>query len=344
MNILFAIQATGNGHLSRAREFIPYLRQYGSVDLLVSGTQSDVHLPYLIKYKKHGISFTFGKGGGIDIADTIKQLKPFTFFKDVCSFPVQNYDLVINDFEPVTAWACHIKQKTCVALSHQSAYLSKKVPRPKKKNPLAEAILKHYAPCSHAISFHFSPFDSFIHTPVIRSDIRNREVSNQGHITVYLPAHSDTLLVKNLTRIKDVKWEVFSKHSNKGHRIQNVLISPINNEAFTKSMASSNGLLTAGGFEGPAEALFLGKKVLSIPMQGQYEQQCNGEALKKMGVEVVDKIDQYFTYRLLNWLENKRAITINYPDETAQIVEQLMDGKKAPSSNHNELILQLNHS
>jgi uncharacterized protein (TIGR00661 family) len=328
MNILFAIQATGNGHLSRAREFIPYLRQYGSVDLLVSGTQADVHLPYLIKYKKHGISFTFGKAGGINVADTIKQLRPFTFFKDIYSFPVQNYDLVINDFEPVTAWACRIKQKACVALSHQSAYLSKKVPRPEKKNPFAEAILKHYAPCTWAIGFHFNSFDSFIHTPVIRADIRKKEVSNQGHITVYLPAHSDTLLVKNLIRIKDVKWEVFSKHSTKEYRVQNVFVSPISNMGFTKSVVSSNGLLTAAGFEGPSEALFLGKKVLSIPMHGQYEQQCNGEALKKIGVEVIDKIDHNFAYRLLNWLENKKTIALNYPDETGQIVAKLIEEKK----------------
>jgi hypothetical protein len=32
-------------------------------------------------------------------------------------------------------------------------------------------------------------------------------------------------------------------------------------------------------FETPAEALFLGKKLLVIPMTGQYEQECNAAAL-----------------------------------------------------------------
>ena len=53
MKILFGIQGTGNGHLSRAKEVIPHLEKYGTVDLFVSGTQAEVQLPYPILYKKH---------------------------------------------------------------------------------------------------------------------------------------------------------------------------------------------------------------------------------------------------------------------------------------------------
>ena len=49
MKILFAIQGTGNGHLSRAKEIIPYLIKYADVDLLVSGTQSQIELPNIKK-------------------------------------------------------------------------------------------------------------------------------------------------------------------------------------------------------------------------------------------------------------------------------------------------------
>ena len=46
MKILYAIQGTGNGHLSRARDIIPILQKKGEVDILISGIQSDVDLPY----------------------------------------------------------------------------------------------------------------------------------------------------------------------------------------------------------------------------------------------------------------------------------------------------------
>ena len=65
MKILYAIQGTGNGHISRAREIIPYLKQYGELDILISGTQADVQLPYPIKYKFKGVGFVFGIDGGM---------------------------------------------------------------------------------------------------------------------------------------------------------------------------------------------------------------------------------------------------------------------------------------
>ncbi len=33
MKIFYAIQATGNGHIARAIELMPYLQQYGDVDV-----------------------------------------------------------------------------------------------------------------------------------------------------------------------------------------------------------------------------------------------------------------------------------------------------------------------
>ena len=61
MKILYAIQGTGNGHISRARDFIPALQQFADVDILISGTQVDVSLPQEIKYKFKGAGFVFGK-------------------------------------------------------------------------------------------------------------------------------------------------------------------------------------------------------------------------------------------------------------------------------------------
>jgi len=324
MKILFAIQATGNGHLSRAREIIPHLMNYGELDILISGRQADVTLPYLIKFKKYGAGFTFGKSGGVDVIDTIKNFRPFNFFNDIKKFPVHEYDIVINDFEPITAWACKLKNKKCIALSHQSSFLSNKVPRPEKHDLFAEWIFKNYAPSTSRYSFHFKSFDEHIYTPVIRSEIRNLEVTNKGHITVYLPAHSDQLLIKHLSVIKDVQWDVYSKHSKSSYLSKNIKITPINNELFTSSLSSSDGLLTAGGFESPAEAIHLRKKVMMVPMSNQYEQQCNALAAKELGVSVVKEIDREFSGKLKSWIEFGFPPNIFYPDMTSKIIEELM--------------------
>jgi uncharacterized protein (TIGR00661 family) len=323
MKILFGIQGTGNGHISRAREIVPLLQQYGEVDLLVSGTEAEVSLSQPLQYKFHGFSFVFGKNGGVDNWATFKLMNLRQLWKDMHNIPLKQYDLIINDFEPVSAWACRLQGVESVSLSHQCSFVSKKAPRPSKWN-YAEWLFKYYSPTTHHVGFHFERYDNFIHTPVIRSDIRRMETSNKGHYTVYLPAYSDATLVKNLSQAKDAEWHIFSKRTKVAYTEGNVQVYPINNEAFNNSLASCAGLLTGGGFEGPAEALFMGKKVMMIPMRGQYEQQCNALSASKLGVKVVHSINHDFVGRVNTWLADERRIVVDFPDETAQIVDKLV--------------------
>ena len=61
MKILYAVQGTGNGHITRALEIIPFLQKKGDLDILISGIQSDIELPFEVKYRFKGLSFIFGK-------------------------------------------------------------------------------------------------------------------------------------------------------------------------------------------------------------------------------------------------------------------------------------------
>ena len=322
MKILYAIQGTGNGHISRAREIVPLLQQYGELDLLVSGTEAEVTLAQPLRYKFHGFSFVFGKNGGVDNWATYKIMNIPQLLRDIRGLNLKQYDLIINDFEPVSAWACRLQKVQSVSLSHQCSFVSPKTPRPSKWN-WAEWLLKYYSPTTYHIGFHFERYADFIHTPVIRSEIRALQTSNLGHYTVYLPAYDDKMLIKVLSKTK-VEWQIFSKRQKTPSREGNVQIFPVNNEAFNNSLASCEGLLTGGGFEGPAEALYLQKKVLMIPMRGQYEQQCNALAASKLGVPVVHEIDDHFIYKLNNWINDDNKVQVNFPDETAQIVDDMV--------------------
>ncbi len=324
MRILFAIQGTGNGHISRAREIIPLLQQHGIVDILISGTQADLTLDQALSYRFHGFSFVFGKKGGVDHWKTYKVMNLDRLRKDIRSMPLDKYNLIINDFEPVTAWACKLKGRESVALSHQASFLSPKTPRPSENYNWAELIFRHYAPATHHIGFHFESYDDFIHTPVIRSGIREQETRDNGHITVYLPAFDDQLLINSLKQIPDIKWEVFSKHCTRAFRNSNISVCPVSHHQYNQSLANSHGLLTGGGFEGPAEALFMEKKVLMIPMKYQFEQQCNGEAAARLGVPVIQHIDSGFVSHLKKWLEEPYSLRPHFPDKTEGIVDDMV--------------------
>lgn len=324
MKILFAIQGTGNGHLSRARDVYPELLKYGQVDVLVSGIQADVQLPYPIKYNMYGLSFIFGKQGGVDLLDTAKKVKLFRLIHDIRQIPVQDYDLVINDFEPITAWACRLKGLPCISLSHQIAVLHPNAPKPDKEDWMGITVLKRYAPTTGGYGFHFKSYASHIYTPIIRKEIRQINPIVSPHYTVYLPAYSDEHIVQHLGKFEGVRWEVFSKHNRKAFSQGGVNIQPINNEAFIKSMAESTGVLCGGGFEGPAEAMYLGKKVMVVPMQAQYEQQCNAAGAATMGASVVKRLDDEAHALIDNWLSHGQFCNVDYPDQTSEIVARLM--------------------
>jgi len=324
MKILFAIQGTGNGHLSRASEIIPHLQHYGDLDVLVTATHHEVKLPYFIKYKKPGLGFTFGKRGGINYIDTIRKFSPVRFMRDLLLFPVGQYDLVINDFEPLSAWACRLKGLPCFGLSHHASFLSDKTPRPEVKSRGVEKLFRAFAPASQYLGFHFQPYDSFIRLPVIRSAVRQQEVSNRQHVTVYLPAFADSLLIRHLSLVEEVRFEVFSKHCRSPYRYENVHVYPVSGEKYLESMAQSLGVICGAGFEGPAEVLYLRKQLLVIPMKDQYEQKCNAAALEQMGVPVLHTVNRHFASSIRSWLDQHITIPVHYPDQTGSVVEEMM--------------------
>jgi len=324
MKILYAIQGTGNGHLSRAKDVIPAFMKRVNVDVMISGVQADLELPFPVKYRYKGLSFIFGKGGGVDLFETFRQNRIRRVIREIKECPVEDYDLVINDFEPISAWACRLKGVRCISLSHQAALRSKRVPRPGHVDWMGSFILKNYAPCNDYFGFHFKKYDDRIFTPIIRQEIRDQDLNELGHYTVYLPAYGDKKLIKVLSQIKEVNWQVFSKHSKETYQKGNISIQPINGQKFSESMASSSGVLCGAGFETPAEALYLMKKLLVIPMKQQYEQHFNAEGLKDMGVPVIKKLGKRHIKEIKKWVDDGRVIRVHFPDQTQMIVDQLL--------------------
>lgn len=325
MKILYGIQGTGNGHVTRAMEIVPLLMKKGNVDVLISGTSSDLELPFKIKYRYQGLSFIFGKGGGVDIWHTYLKMNSLRLLREIKSLPVDEYDLIISDFEPVSCWAAYFADKPSIGLSNQVATLHPLAPKPKRTDMLGKFILGHYAPTTFNYGFHYKNLDKNIFTPIIRQQVRELKITDKGHYTVYLPSYDDKRIIKHLKRFKDVEWQVFSKHNRKEISEKNITIQPLNNELFLESMASSKGVLCNAGFGTTSEALFLKKKLLVIPMKTQYEQHCNAAMLKTMGIAVVKKLKKKHHDKIEAWIEDKRTVKVNYPDITEKIIDIMIE-------------------
>jgi uncharacterized protein (TIGR00661 family) len=142
---------------------------------------------------------------------------------------------------------------------------------------------------------------------------------------VYLPAYGDGILLAAFQALPHIPFHVFSKHSREPYRQGNVWVRPVQNDAYLDSLARCHGLISGGGFEAPAEALYLGKRMLVIPMRDQFEQKCNAEALKPFGIPSVDRVDESFSSQIAEWLATSTSVRVDFPDQTGEIVEYMLD-------------------
>ncbi len=323
MRILYAIQGTGNGHISRAMELLPELQNRGDVDILVSGMHSELKLPFPIKYPCHGLGFVFGKKGGIDLVKTYRKSRLKSFYREVKDTPVNDYDLVISDFEPVAAWACMQHRKNCYGLSNQVSLLSENVPKAKNEDFVGRFIIRNYAPCPVNFGFSFESYAHGIFTPVIRESIREAQLSNKGHFTVYLPSYGDEKLMKVLSMVRGAEWQVFSKYATQASRFKNVHIQPLHKDKFEESITSSEGILTAAGFGTTTEALYMGKRLLVIPQKHQYEQACNAVALRQMGVRVVKSLKKKHAPKIQTWVDEGVAVQKDYTNVCPEVINAI---------------------
>ena len=329
MKILYSVQATGNGHISRAMELMPHLVQYGEVDVFLSGSNSHLQPLLPVKYRSKGLSLFYGNNGGLDYWHMWKECSVKRIWKEARELPVEKYDLVLNDFESITSLACKLKNVPSIGFGHQASFQSKHTPRGSKKDITGELILKQYASASEYVGLHFTQYDDFIFSPVIKQEILQAEPTEKGHVTVYLSHYSDEVVLNELHKIKDISFEVFSKKVRQPTRSANVTLFPISNEGFTQSLIHSQGVITGAGFETPAEVLYLGKKLLVLPIKGQYEQLCNAAALKDFKVSVVDQIEVDFHSRILQWLSSPSTVPLQLSHNTYQIVQMAIEKGRA---------------
>ncbi len=347
LKILYAVQATGNGHIARAIELYPYLKKYGNIDFFLSGSNASLFPEIPIKFRSTGLSLFYRNNGRLNYFKILFQSNPIQIYKHAKKLPVKDYDLIISDFEFITYLACKLNKKPFFHLGHQASFYSSNTPRPIKKSFLANWILKNYCRSTWNIGFHFNSYEPWILPPIIKKNLwssvsinppssveqtadsssiefkPNHDFSyeifnpiplekNDSHktqtrrITVYLPQYSTVEIRRFFYGIHNVQFHIFHSSVQQSFVEGDLSWLPINNESFTQSMIASDGVICGAGFETPAEALFLEKELLVIPITGQYEQYCNAESLKEMGVTVVDRLDLNFYDAFNRWIKRPR--------------------------------------
>ncbi len=323
MKILYGIQGTGNGHISRCRTLANALQKAGAdVDYILSGRDPKDYFDMQAfgNYKTfRGVSFAT-LNGKINLRKTIQRIRAFRLIKDVRELDLSRYDCVISDFEPVSAWAAHHQNRKCLGISNQSIcqYL-----KPKEYGLLANVIMKYYAPVSDPIGLHWFHFGQSLLPPMI--DPLHSTPEQDGSIIVYLPFESLQDIKALLTPFTHQRFICFHPEIKSPSQQGNIEFNPLGRDKFTDSLIPCSGIIANTGFALISEALVLGKKILTKPVAGQFEQIYNAKCLDKLDLATV--MYHLNSEKLTSWLELTSPQPVVYPDVASEVAKWIVSGQ-----------------
>lgn len=324
MKILYGVQGTGNGHISRSREIIRCLKSDGhEVRVIVSGRD-----PALLWDMEFFEPFTALKGltfatrrGRIRYLGTALQLDLIRFYADIRAFEAAGFDLAITDYEPVTARIARRHRLPSIGIGHQYAFCYD-IPV-KGQNPLARYILDHFAPADHPIGLHWHHFGHPILPPVV-PELEASPAPAANKILVYLPFEEIEDILRLLRPFDAHSFFIYhqlEQAEEQGH----LHLRPYGRSGFLKDLLECSGVITNAGFEFVSEALAVGKKILVKPLAGQLEQLSNAEALAELKLgEVMKRLEAEAVDRFLG---KPRGVQVHYPNVARLIADWVGAGE-----------------
>ena len=325
MRILYGVQGTGNGHITRARALSEELRKAKvNVEFVFSGRPVDEYFnmePFGTYRTFRGLTFAI-KNGRIQYFNTALRNNVINLYHEIQSLDLSGYDLIITDFEPVSAWAARIKNVPSLGIGHQYAF-HYNIPI-QGSNFIAKSIMKYFAPADVSLGVHWYHFNNPILPPIIEAPVEN-PVIEAGKILVYLPFENLSQVCNWLAPEAQYKFYIYhpvAKAEDRGH----LHLRPLSREKFHHDLASCEGVITNSGFELAGESMQYGKKILTKPLHGQMEQISNAAALRYL--QRADVIGVLDPAALSTWLCKKGYAAIRYPNVAKEIAQWIVAGQQ----------------
>ena len=326
MKLLYGVQGTGNGHITRARALNKYLAEFGlEVDFLFSGRDRDRYFDmeeFGDKWRScRGLTFVH-EAGRIKMWRTVQSNSLTQYLKDIRQLDLSPYDAILTDFEPITAWAAKKRNKPCIGIGHQYAF---NYDVPKAGDALLpKTVMKYFAPVNVGLGLHWHHFDAPILPPIAETPSCDTSKIDASKIIVYLGFEDPTQVIEYLKPFSDHTfyfYGTFPETKDIGH----IRLKPLSKDGFRHDLATANGVISNAGFELSSEAIQLGKKLLIKPLHGQMEQLSNAKALESLGLGMVmNSLDPVVLKAWLNDFESKQ---VTYPNVARAIAKWISQGQ-----------------
>ena len=319
--IIYAVAGEGFGHSSRAHLIGQRLIDAGCDVIFAASQKSFIYLKqYFGERVKGGFSLSFAYHNGkvaplrtikktfLDIPDAVRENK--ALFEN--HFKPFEPDIVLTDFEPFTAWWAFVKKVPFISIDNEHILTVCKLEhRLKNIYPrfIAQVVTKSYyfgADAYIVFSFFEAPLKiekAVLAPPIVRPIVAELKTSRGDYILLYVStSYGKDKLVKVLSRFPNKQFIIYGFNENA--KISNCILKERSTEGFLHDLAGCSGVAASAGFSLISECIYFKKKMLLVPVEGQYEQIINAQYVEKLGLGIqAKKLDRKSVERFLGHID-----------------------------------------
>lgn len=306
--ILYGVCGLGNGHAYRQLPVLDYLAKHHRVMVFAYGDSLKFYAAHFknrpnVRLVPVAVPYYVSSRTGIDFASSAKRAAAADIsYVEVNCRALQKAtdflgkpDLVISDYEPVSAQYAYAHDAPLVTIDQPSSFLPGTLPAELNGYTYLDEVMRlrmffPKAAARIACSFFAVPKwgkkDSVtVLPPALRPEvqaIKANAIRNSDEILVYLSPQTGLQqttaeLLSILSGHPAVRFHVFLPGDHvpqKGHASENIIIYKHGDKRFLKLLQSCGGIITTAGHTLLSEAMHVGTPVLAMPLP-LYEQQMN---------------------------------------------------------------------
>jgi uncharacterized protein (TIGR00661 family) len=300
VRIVYGVQSTGKGHLSRFLGLLPLFRRDGH-DLLVLVTGRWDPPGYFIdalagiRFRRFpGLPMVADGVGGISKRGTVRAFATrlpglFNSFRKAHRWiNAFDPDLIVSDFDPVTGSPFVAPGVFKVGIGNYFTSARRDVEHPAGLRRewfnvrVADKMIT--SGLDVRIGCHFYPLDDECLPPILRPETLTMAPENRGHLVVYhaFPGLLPPVLAY-ATSHRATPVILYGYETRPRSLPDNVRLEA-DADRFLRDLATCEAFVGTAGFQSVAEAFYFGKKIVVQPIEGHYEQKWNASQLELHGM------------------------------------------------------------
>lgn len=271
MRIAYSCAGEGFGHAARMAALYPDLAERHEVSLFIPPAISS-----FIRTRLPGVHaepipcFTLSKRGNRILygATAFAALRlARDLFSEVTRLARRlrrrRIDAVLSDFDPFLPLAARMAGIPIVQMNHPGIVLKHLDADPRSwAAALSALFLEGPSDARIIVSFYGGDVG-----PVLRKSLHCSRVQDDGFIAVNLKDEARSQVLPALDAVPGLRYKLY----------------PSPGADFDEGLCSCSAVITGAGHQTLSEALCLGKPILALPQEGQYEQTLNARMLERTG-------------------------------------------------------------